>query len=748
MFNQINNTMKRILMYMAMALGVFASWSCDPQTEPTPEPEPDPKPALQSFEVNVDGVTETTVTYTVTPALLDKEYLAVVKTAASLEGLEDEAIVEAVFADVKAAAEAENTTFEAKMAKLAVKGVSDKVEIDGLAADTEYALVVFGVDPAKAWEYTTFPEVKEFKTNAVEIIEYTFDVTTTVENNTVSFHVVPSDNNISWHLLTVTKAMYDAYTDPAGDYQWTKDVFYQAYAENEIQTYAGMGYTEEQILAAMFLKGEQNLYAEGLNANTEYVYLIAAFEIDGQNLLIASEPSEGTYTTGDVAKTELTFDISVTDVDQMRAAIKITPSDLEAPYCWIVQEYDGVSTPTEVMDGIVAANKMFLDMGFMSSYGVQDYTGGPDSPYKYKVGAPDTDFCVIAFGYAGGVTSEPEMVTFRTLPGGSAADCTFEAALQEVSTYGFSFKVTPSDPTTYFTGDVCLASEYDEATIAAEIEAGIQDLYDMQAMFGSPMEMSALIANYFWNGESVMDASGLTPDTEYTMYIVALDQKTGKVAKVHEFPAFAKTKPVGTVVPELELIGYFSGDDENGAVFGQPAATAGKCIAVVKYNADPTAAVYGGILEGNGMDTEQYPDETIQNMLAGYWQQINMNEPYSFFLMNWDADQTAFSYAVDANGGEGAIDRILLNCSEANKTDISVLFDLIDQVYGTSSTTATAASLNISEVKGEPTVTVREKNEIITAEMSSEPAIPYVQQRTLKTGNLMQLDFVPAFWTK
>ena len=111
-----------------------------------------------------------------------------------------------------------------------------------------------------------------------------------------------------------------------------------------------------------------------------------------------------------------------------------------------------------------------------------------------------------------------------------------------------------------------------------------------------------------------------------------------------------------------------------------------------------------------------------------------MNEPYSFFLMNWDADQTAFSYAVDANGGEGAIDRILLNCSEANKTDISVLFDLIDQVYGTSSTTATAASLNVSEVKGEPTVTVREKNEIITAEISSEPAIPYVQQRTLKTG--------------
>ena len=81
------------------------------------------------------------------------------------------------------------------------------------------------------------------------------------------------------------------------------------------------------------------------------------------------------------------------------------------------------------------------------------------------------------------------------------------------------------------------------------------------------------------------------------------------------------------------------------------------------------------------------------------------------------------------------------------QNNISVLFDLIAQVYP-SSTTASVASLNVSEVKGEPTVTVREKNEIITVEMSSEPAIPYVQQRTLKTGNLMQLDFVPAFWAR
>ena len=739
--------MKRILMLMAMTLGLALISGCEkPAPSPTPDPKPEPpQPALQSFEVAVNAVTETSMTYTVTPSVLDQEYIALVKTKESLAALQDEQIVETVFEDIKAAASSAGITFNEKMAAIAAKGVSENVEITGLAVDTEYSLVVFGVDPSKDWEYTTFPVVKDFKTNAVEVVEYTFDVTATVEYNTVSFQVVPSDNTVAWHLITQPKDMYDYYTDPAGETAWTKEIFYQAYVESEIQSYAEAGYTEDEILATMFLTGEQSLYAEGLNANTEYVYFVAAFKIEGTQLYIASELAEGAYTTGEAPKTELTFDISVTDVDQMRAAIKITPSDLEAPFCWIVQTYDGVSTPTEVMDEIVAANKMFLDMGFMSSYGVQDYTGGPGSPYKYKVGSPDTDFCVIAFGYAGGVTSEPEMVTFRTLPGGNPADCVFEAEVQNVSTYEFSFKVTPSDPTTYFTGDVCLASEYDEASIAEEIEAGIQELYDMQAMFGSPMEMSDLIANYFWNGESVMDAQALTPDTEYTMYLVALDQKTGKVAKIHVFPAFAKTKPVGTVVPELELIGYFSGDDENGAVFGQPAATAGMCIAVVKYNADPTATVYSSILEGNGMDTEQYPDATIMDNT--YWQEINMNEPYSFFLMNWDAENTAFAYAVDANGGQGGVSRLLLNCSEANKNNIDELFALIDQVYGQTSTTTSVAPFNISEVKGEPVVTVREKAKTVSVEPSPMVARP-VEHKTLRAGNLMQLDYVPSFWVK
>lgn len=57
----------------------------EPQKEPTPTPEP--TPAIQSFEITVDAVTKKTVTYSVTPELLDKDYVAVVTTAESLAGL-------------------------------------------------------------------------------------------------------------------------------------------------------------------------------------------------------------------------------------------------------------------------------------------------------------------------------------------------------------------------------------------------------------------------------------------------------------------------------------------------------------------------------------------------------------------------------------------------------------------------------------------------------------------------------------
>ena len=736
--------MKKLTAFLAMALGALAIVSCD-EKQPVVDPTPEPTPAIQSFEVTVGAVTKKTATYSVTPTLLDKEYVAVVTTAESLAGLEEEAVIEHVCTEIKAAAATSGLTYDEKMAAIAVKGESKDVTVEGLAVGTEYAVVVFGVDPANNWEATTFPAVESFKTASVEPVSCTFDVTATVEQNNVSLLVTPSDDQIKWHLLLVTKEMLDSYTDPNGDYKWTTSTFYQAYAESELNQYLGAGYTEEQIIEALFFQGTQTLKAEGLNAGTEYAYLVAGFDMT-EGMYIVTDVTAGTFQTEEPAQTGLTFDISVTDVEQMRAAILITPSDPAEKFCWMVQPYDGVSTAEEVMNGIVDANKMWLDMGFMTYSGVQDFTGGPGSAYKYKLDTPDTEYCVIAFGYAGGVSSEPVMVTFRTLPGGDPADCTFSVAVLEEATSALSFQVTPSDPTVYYVGQVYQDGTYDETAAVAEIEAGVEQMVAMNQMFDPSVSITTVIATYYWNGTSVMDASDLTPDTSYTLGLFALDAKTGKVAAAQAFPSFAKTKPEGTIVPEIELIGYYSGDEEAGAVFGQPDVTAGKSIVVLKYNVDPAAtALYAGLLGGNGMDAEEYPDATIHEYLKFYWNAVSLSQPYSFYVANWAEEQTAFAYALDANGGQGAIARALICPTAEEKGSIDDLKALVDELN--SATKATPSTLSIDSVKAvesKPVVTVRAKDVEKDAVSTTVPAAV----RSIKKGNLLQLDHVSAVWTK
>lgn len=737
--------MKRLMLLMAMIPGILAIAGC----EKTPEGPDQKDPVLQTFEVSVDAVSRTSVTYSVTPALSDKEYVAVVKTAESIAGKNDESLVEFIFDDIKADAASSGRTFDEQMNRIACKGEVKAAELKGLAVDTEYALVVFGVDPAKEWEMTTFPVVEKFSTQPVTKVDCTFDVTAEVKMNTVDFTVAPSDKNIRWHLMTMMKSMYDGYTDPAGDYKWDTETFYQAYAENEMSQYLAAGYSEAEVMEIMYLQGDQSLYADGLNTQTEYVYLVAGFDVDEDNIFLVTDVVMGSYVTEDVAKSSMTFDISVTDVDQMSAAIKITPSTNDETFCWMCQPYDGVQTAEEVMNGVVATNKMWFDMGFMLYTGVQDYTGGPESPFKYSLDMPDTEYYVLAFGYAGDITTDPEMVTFRTLPGGSPADCTFEAVVSDVTPYSVAFEMTPSDNTVYYTADICVAAEYNEAQVVGDIEAGIQQMVQMQQMFDPNATVTQVIGMYYWSGKNPMSANSLQPDTEYMLYVCALDAKTGKVAAVQTFDPFVKTSPLGNVVPGIELVGYYSGDDEAGAVFGQPDATAGKSIAVVKYTAPAEAtALFSSIITGDATDLEVYDDAYIMGMISSYyWSQMDMAQPYSFFVLDWEVDNTVVAYAEDAAGNQGELARRLIRATAQEKGKIDDLKALVDEINSSSSATRCAAPMETYDAK--PKVTLAGKADAPVRDMNVDaPVMISAPQPALKAGHLMMLDHIPSYWTR
>lgn len=738
--------MKRILMFAAMVTVIIAAVGCDPDEGPGKDP------VLQSFEVAVDAVTKTSVTYSVTPAVLDKEYIAVVKTAESVEGVEDEALVEGIFSDFKTVAAQSGLTLSEYMAKNVVKGVTSGATVNGLAVDTDYVLVVFGVDPAADYTASTYPFTTDFSTAAVVKSDCTFDVVSEVNMNTVDFDVTPSDAGISWHLFTIMKSSYDAYLDPAGDYRWDKATFYQAYVENETAQYLGAGYSAEEALAAMFVKGNATLHAEGLNVNTEYAWLVAGFEIEDGVPYLVTDVAEGTYMTGNVAKSDLTFDISVTDVEQMKAAIKITPSDNDAKFCWMVQEYDGVQTPEDVMNGIVSANQMWFDMGFMLYNGVQDYTGGAGSPYKYSLDMPDTDYCVIAFGYSGGVNTDPEMVTFKTLPGGAPEDCTFSAEITKTTPYAVEFNLVPSDVTVYYTADVCLASEFDKDALVAEVENGIQQTVEMQQMWNPNTTVAQVISMYYWSGANVMNANGLQPETEYMLYVCAIDAKTGKVASVTTVDPFVTTSALGSVTPSIELIGYYSGDDEAGNIFGDAAATAGKSIAVVKYSASADAtAIYSTISTGNALSVEDYTDAYLMSYISSYyWSAMDMSQPYSFFVLSWEEDNTVLAYAEDASGNLGAIARTLLRATAEAKGDVADLKALVDELNAQDKGTAGAAPLS-KGASSRPAVTLKEKLSVApveSADVCEAPQSFAAPKPALESGRMLMLDRISASWMR
>ena len=670
---------------MAFTLSFVACTKPEPAPEPQPEPQPDPQPTA-AFVVEVGEVTSSSVAYTVTPSNLEAEYLCVLYDAETVEEFtREEFLVESLMMELENEARASGKTLMEYMPTIVDKGVITDGMFEGLAPESRYYIIVFGVDAANDYVANT-PVVKaEVTTAAAATLDVTFEIETKVDGNTAEYTVKPSNDNDVWYFYTLPKATFNAYTDPEGGYRMSEQAFLLYCLQMDIDAYRQAGYTDNQIMNAIFHKGTLTLMAQGLTANTEYINMVAGFFVtpEGQ-VTIATELTTTTYTTGDAKAKELSFEISVTDIEAMRAAILITPSNNNDSFCWLVSPWDGQKTAEDVMNEIVSMYGGWMNNGAMLYKGVQDFTGGPGSSYKYRLDAADTEYFVIAFGYAGGVTTEPEMVTFRTLPAPAAEDTTFTMTASSISPYGFTVGVTPSESTTYYTFNVMSNDEFatlDVDALAEELNAQFDEIMMMQQQFDPTVTVAQVLSMYYYRGAYTANASGLAPETTCSGFVMALSPETGHVVKVHTFENIATTTKLGEVNPTVEFVGSWSGDDENGAIFGQPDATKGRAITVVKYgNFDGARTLFGAMTGDDVTNTSAYPDAMLWGEMAGTWSKITQSQPYSFYVVNWDEDQTAFTYAVDNNGNPGALGRCYTIATAENKGNIEDLKALVEEI--------------------------------------------------------------------
>lgn len=679
--------MNRVIFFV-MSLMAMLSVGCNGDT-PAPEPTPQPEPQAE-FEVEITKTTRSTVTFSVTPRNLDMEYLCVVydKDTAD-EFTRDEFLVESILQEIADEASNSGKTLTEYMPEVVDKGVIEEASFSGLSTNTEHYIILFGVENNDGYSASTEITKVAFTTATVEKVECEFDVETTVVDNSVTLAVTPSNSEISWYLCTMPKDTYNYYVEDENGYNMSHSYFYEYYFQQDINAYLQQGYTTEQVVEVLIHSGSVELQAKGLKENTDYYYLIAGLILDEEGIVICTDVARGEYRTEGAAQSEMTFEIKVWDVGQMKASFSITPSNNKDKYCALVAPWDGVTEAQDMMHQIVNQWGGWME-AMANDRGPVEHSGAT----AMKLPAADTDYYIIAFGYDGGITTEATMATFRTLPGGSVEDVVFEVTASNITPYGFTMNVKSSDATIYYVPGLCASDEYDEATFVGYENDAFQYYFEEYKKFNPAITVAELLDQYYYNGNATLEVSGLQPDTEYIGYIYALDVHSGEVVKCFTFPAFAHTSTFSTITPTIELVGYFSGDDENGTIFNNAAATKGRAITVVKYgNLDDVRSLFTTMLEGDCSNAAAYSDGELWQLASGYWKKGSLSAPYDFYLADWNVVQTALCYVTDNNGQLSAIKRLYTCPTAENKSDIAILKEITDAL----NTRSSASSLLLPE---------------------------------------------------
>ena len=683
------------------------------------------QPVDLTFVASILDTTKTTATYNVTPSDLEANYLVFVYNAQAVEQCDtDEEIVEKLYAEVEKYTEANETTLTAYLGEKVKKGAVENVIVKDLALNTNYYLLVFGVDTENDMAATTSITKVRFKTKDAQQTSCTFSVTAEVYLNSAALAVTPSIKTQKWHLINVSVEEYQTYTKEDGEYGWSQQEFFQNYLNTEIANLKEQNYSDAEIANRLFHNDVATLHVANLTPKTKYTALVAGVDYSIDGAYITTTIGEKRYNAGEAAPSDLTFDIEVFNIEHYSAEARITPSDPNAEFFYHIGYIDSSKKDAKPYD--IASAAVTESIYYWENYtelkhrdpvtGVIDLTG----ENKLELNIAETQYYIVAFSYEfnptygqlideetgeidynpGTITSAPVYVSFTTPEHGDPYNAQFDFKASDVGPYDFTFEVIAEDPTIYYQPGIAKAEGFDpQATLAASSSL-LAQLKEMCMTGQSPCltfheALEEKLQSYYRNGSGRYYVANLSPETNYIGYVLAIDVKTGTFARCYYSDIIATTTSVGNVNPTAELLGVYNGDEENGTIFGDANISAGRPIVAVKYdNIEGASALYCALSTDAYDDIKGLADHYIISEFRGYWQEVTSLEvPYHFLLGEWDVDQTVVAYAQDANGSEGAVARLAVK--PVSSGDIEELRGYVDAVNAT--VTRSAKSLVVAE---------------------------------------------------
>jgi hypothetical protein len=333
--------------------------------------------------------------------------------------------------------------------------------------------------------------------------------------------------------------------------------------------------------------------------------------------------------------------------------------------------------------------------------GVIDLTGDN----KVELNIAETEYFVVAFSFEpnptygtiineetgeydynpGTITSAPAYVSFITAEQGDPYTANFTISASDVGPYDFYLEIKAEDPTIYYQPGIAYADNFDPQAAINASSSLLAQLVEMTMSGQSPKltfweALEESLYNYYRNGDGKYYVANLEPNRDYIGYVLAIDAKTRKFARCVYSDVIATTTNIGSVTPEIELLGVYNGEQEAGTIFGDKELTAGRPIVAVKLkNLENATAAFTALSSDAYDDVASMADRYIISEFRGYWQELaSLTVPYHFFIAEWDLPQTVVAYAQDANGHEAHVAKLGVTPTSSN--DIEELRGYVDAV--------------------------------------------------------------------
>lgn len=527
-----------------------------------------------------------------------------------------------------------------------------------------------------------YSEIATVEASTLEA-ECTFELTVTgVTSEAIAWRVVPSVDTQPYYVAAL----------PAS-YASSSDEELHAAVLEQITEAAG-GSLEDYLSANMFT-GTRTGSVAGLEPQTEYLLTVMGLSASDGSLQTGIA-KENAVTAEEV---ELTFTLSVSDITATTAHVSVVPSDNEATYVWLCQP--STNYPDLSEDDADAIAEMYVtNQGAYLEQNIGLYTGSYDIQ-NFEVNS-DSKYYLFAFGYTPGIgiTSSCELEAFET--GHSIGPNEFEAEIVvDVATakrLGFQVHPTEACAAIYYLPVILPKAEYSWEAAQDLAIAAVKSNYDLNIDFNPGYTMTDAVSSVCYRGSyDYFEATGLTPETEYVIAVVAMsnDGEPGN-AEVTAEESTTVEKQSGAVFSNT-LVGIYDGDEAlEAGLFENSALVSGNALAVfeVKISEEAVHCYYNSNLVGNYSNPEEEykTDDDLMSWLPTNPFTVEVEDhttthiivPYKYYDIEY-YDYTFVTWANDAEGVWGPVSRTFV---QAVSTDVDPIEDLVELVNSLESSSA------------------------------------------------------------